>query len=120
MKTRLTYGLLALAIFLGEVVIALFVHDNFIRPFVGDVLVILLLYFAIRTVFPTKIKRLPVWLFLFGAAVEGAQYFRIVELLGLQSIPFFKVLIGTTFDWRDILCYAAGAALALLFERKKS
>ena len=60
------------------------------------------------------------WLFLFGAAVEGAQYFRIVELLGLQSIPFFKVLIGTTFDWRDILCYAVGAALALLFERKKS
>jgi len=31
-----TYGLLALTLFITEVLIALYVHDGFIRPTVGD------------------------------------------------------------------------------------
>ena len=36
-----TYFLLTILLFCTEVIIALFVHDNFIRPYFGDVLVVI-------------------------------------------------------------------------------
>ena len=41
-KRRIVYALIALGLLAVEVLIALFVHDNFIRPYVGDVLVTVL------------------------------------------------------------------------------
>ncbi len=42
----------------------------------------------------------------------------LVDLLGLGHIRFFRVLLGTTFDWHDLLCYLAGGGLAWLVERR--
>lgn len=39
------------------------------------------------------------------------QYFDFVTLLGLGGIPFFRILLGSTFSWADLLCYGAGCAL---------
>ena len=68
-----------------EVFIGLFVHDGFIRPFMGDVLVVILIYTFIRIFIPEKIRLLPLFIFIFAAGVETLQYFRIVEALGLQD-----------------------------------
>ena len=46
---NLKYFLFALALFMIEVLIALFVHDSFIRPYLGDFLVVILIYCAVRT-----------------------------------------------------------------------
>jgi hypothetical protein len=48
MTFRPAYALAALIIFAIEVCIALFVHDGFIRPYVGDVLAVALVYAALR------------------------------------------------------------------------
>lgn len=45
----LRYFLLALLFFIIEVLIALYVKDNFVRPYVGDYLVVMLIYCAVRT-----------------------------------------------------------------------
>ncbi len=37
-----------------EVFIALFVHDNFIRPYIGDVLVVIVIYTFIRGIIRRK------------------------------------------------------------------
>ena len=37
-KKRIAYGMATIMLFIVELLIALFVHDNFIRPYVGDVL----------------------------------------------------------------------------------
>ena len=52
MKKRLPYAIAALLLFLIELFIALFVHDTFVRPYFGDVLVVILLWCIIKTVFP--------------------------------------------------------------------
>jgi hypothetical protein len=49
--------------------------------------------------------------FLFAAAVEVGQYFDFVSLMGLGDIAFFRILLGSTFSWADLVCYAAGCAL---------
>lgn len=99
-----------------EVFIALFVHDNFIRPYIGDVLVVIVIYTFIRGIIRRKIKNLPIYIFLFGVLVEVLQYFRIVEILHLQNSRFFTILIGTSFDVKDIMCYFVGTLILIFWE----
>ena len=113
---RTAYLLATVLIFLLELFIALFVRDNFIRPYVGDMLVVVLVYTCVRVLFPEKPRLLPLYVFLFAAGVEALQGIRMVELLGLQNNRFFSVLIGTTFDWKDIICYGVGCVLLGVWE----
>lgn len=110
-KTRLFYAGLFCLLLITETFIALFVKDNFIRPYVGDALVTLLLCSFLRIFFPKGIPALPAYMFLFAAAVEIGQYFDIVGLLGIQS-QFLAILLGRTFSVLDILCYAVGCLLS--------
>lgn len=113
---RMAYAIATVLIFLVELLIALFVQDNFIRPYVGDMLVVVLIYTFLRILFPEKPRLLPLYVFLFAALVEGLQAIRIVELLGLGDNRFFSVLIGTTFDLKDIACYGVGCVLLGVWE----
>lgn len=110
-KIWLWYAVGFIGIFLIELCIALFVHDDFIRPYGGDVLVTVLICCFVRIFFPDGVRLLPVWVFLFAAAVEVGQYFDFVTLLGLGDSGFFRILLGSTFSWKDIVCYAVGCAL---------
>lgn len=115
-KKRIGYGVATVLIFLIELLIALFVRDRFIRPYVGDMLVVVLIYTFLRILFPEKPRLLPLYVFLFAALVEGLQAMNIVGVLGLQNNRFFSILIGTTFDWKDIVCYGVGCVLLVLWE----
>ena len=118
-KLRIRYAL-AFMVLLGiEVLIALFVHDTFIRPYVGDVLVVAVLYAAVRIVIPDRCRLLPLYIFLFAAAVECLQYFELVRFLGVADNAFLRVLIGSVFDWKDVLCYCAGCILLGIYEWKR-
>ena len=116
MRKRLPYLIATLALLVIEVFIGLFVHDGFVRPFIGDVLVVILIYTFIRIFIPEKIRLLPLYVFIFAALVEILQYFRIVEVLGLQDNRFMSTIIGTSFDIRDILCYFVGCMFCGIWE----
>lgn len=107
-KLRKQNFLIFLVLTAMEVMIALFVHDSLIRPYVGDILVVVVVYFAVRAVIPIGFRWLPAGVFAFAVMVEGLQYFQLVHALGIEHIAFLKVLLGATFDWKDIGCYAAG------------
>ena len=113
---RLAYALATVALILIEVFIAISVHDNFVRPYLGDVLVVIAIYTLIRTFIPNKIKLLPVCVFIFAVIVEVLQYFNIVDILGVSNNRFLSVLIGGVFDLKDIMCYAVGCMLLGIFE----
>lgn len=116
-KKRLGY-MLATLILLGiEVGIALFVRDAFVRPYVGDMLVVIVIYTFVRILVPERVRLLPLYVFLFAVFVEGLQAVQIVELLGLSESGFFRILIGSTFDLKDIICYAVGCILLGGYER---
>ena len=117
MKKRFGYILAFVLLLTVEILIALFVRDDFIRPYGGDILVTVLICAAVRIVFPTGVRLLPLWVFLFAAGVEIGQYFDFVTLLGLGDIAFFRILLGSTFSVADLLCYAAGCVLFLLGEK---
>ena len=108
MKKRIPYAIAFAVILLLEILIALFVRDAFIRPYGGDILVTILICCFVRVFFPTGVRLLPVYVFLFAALVEYGQYFDFVRLIGLADSAFFSILLGRSFSWIDILCYGAG------------
>lgn len=108
---RIAYGVTAAILLITEVLIALYVHDSFIRPYIGDVLVVIVIYTFIRIFIPERYRLLPLWVFLFAIGVEMLQFVHIVELLGLKDNRFFSLLVGSVFDIKDIICYAAGCLL---------
>lgn len=115
-KYRIKYAVAFIVLLIIEVFIALYVHNNFVRPYVGDVLVVIVLYTAIRVIIPEKFVLLPLYLFVFAAGVEFLQYFKLVQVLGLQNNAFFRLILGSTFDWKDILCYGVGCAILGVYE----
>jgi len=118
-KKRIGYLLATFILFGIELLIALFVHDSFIRPYVGDVLVVVLIYTFVRIIWPEGIRRLPLYIFLFAGGVEVLQYFRIAEVLGLSENRVLSVVIGSVFDVKDIVCYGVGCGLIFVYERLK-
>lgn len=115
-KLRIIYAVIFIAVLITEICIALFIHDDFIRPYVGDVLVTVLICSFLRIFIPKGAKLLPAYVFIFAALVEIAQYFDIVKLLGLQDNKILSTLIGRTFSLLDLLCYAIGCVLFFVTE----
>ena len=115
MKKRLPYIIGFTVLFAVEVLIALFVDDSFIRPYLGDVIVIWVVYCFVQIFLAGRLSSCIVsaGVFIFAVIVELLQAVNIVEILHLQGNPFFRPLIGTHFDFRDILCYAAGTAVIM-------
>lgn len=115
-KKRIFYSITTIILLLIEVLIALYVHDAFIRPYLGDVLVVIVIYTFLRIFIPEKIRFLSLYIFIFATGVEVLQYFQIVKLLGLEDNRFFSVLMGTVFDLKDIVCYGVGCLLLGIYE----
>lgn len=116
-RARLWYLLLFIILLLTEVFIGVFIHDKFIRPYVGDVLVVVLIYAFLRIFLPYGFKNLIWYVFIFAAFVEVLQYFHIGRLLGLANCRIAMVILGSTFDIKDIFCYLGGCVLVWSLEK---
>jgi hypothetical protein len=110
------YFYFTLLLFTIEVGIALFVHDSFIRPFIGDVLVVILIYCFVRTFCKIRSTTAAISVLAFAGTIEILQSFNLLKMLGLQSNKIMAVAIGSTFDWKDLLAYAIGTIVILWLE----
>lgn len=123
MKNLWTFNLknfiIAIAIFIIEVLIALYIHDNFIRPFFGDFLVVILLYYLVKSFLNLSIKTTAILVLIFSYIVEFLQYFKFVEIIGLQEYKLARIVIGTSFSWYDIIAYTCGIIFVYWIEHKR-
>jgi hypothetical protein len=108
---------IAILIFTIEILIALFVRDNFIRPYIGDVLVVILIYCSIKSFYNPPVFTLAICVLAFAFTVEFLQYYNIVKKLGFQKSKIATTVIGTSFEWFDILAYMAGITIILMTEK---
>lgn len=111
-RKRLLYAAAFAVLFGVEVVIALFVHDRFVRPYLGDVLAVVTVYCGARIVLVNKPRFLSVWVTAFALAVELLQLTDLSEHVG----KILAVILGATFDLADLLCYAVGGILTAVWD----
>lgn len=112
-----SYVFLTLLLFLTEVFIALYVHDNIIRPYIGDVLVVVLLYCFVKSFLKLSLTTIAISVLLFSYLIETLQYLDFINRLGLGTCTIAKVVIGTSFSWIDILAYTLGIILVVALEK---
>src|SRR5688500_18670850 len=89
------YFILAVFIFVIEVLIAMYVKDRIIRPYVGDVLVVIMIYCFVRSFFNAPIFKVALGVLIFAFTIETLQYIRVVHVLGLQRSKLARTVIGT-------------------------
>lgn len=112
-----TYFLATVFIFLTEVLVATKLKDIFfVRAYLGDVIVVMLIYTFIKTFFRIEDnKKLILGILIFSFLIEFAQYFNIAEKLGFRKGSLMYIVIGNSFSWIDILCYFVGCLLLFVF-----
>src|SRR4051812_34617253 len=119
MKFHKNYFILAILLFITEILIALYLHDNIIRPYGGDFLVVILVYCIVKTFLNTPIVPTAIAVLLFAYIVEILQYFRLIVLLGLQHSRLACIIFGTSFSWTDMLCYTLGVTFIVIVGKGK-
>lgn len=112
-----TFFLLTVLLFLVEIVIAFFVHDKFVRPYVGDFLVVIFLYCFFRSFFKTPYGRIALLVLLFSYAIEVSQYFHLIRRLGWQHSRLAILILGNGFAWGDLVAYTLGILLVVGIEK---
>ncbi|WP_461788425.1 ribosomal maturation YjgA family protein [Pedobacter sp.] len=109
---------IALAIFVIEVLIALYISDKFVRPYVGDVLVVILIYYFVKAFVKISTWPLAIGTLLFSYLIETLQYFQFVKLIGLGDHKLANIVIGNYFAWEDLLAYTIGIIIVVIIERR--
>jgi len=113
--------IIAIFIFLIEILIATKLKNIFfVRAYLGDVLVVMLVYYFIKSFLKTESKRLIIGVFIFACIIEFLQYFHFAELLGFQNNKIMMTVLGNSFSWLDILCYFVGCSILFFFQKTKS
>ena len=106
---RLLFGIASVVLFAIEIIIGIFA-TGWIRNYLGDVLVVVLLYTIFRTISPDKPDKwfvIPSAILLFSFVVELLQLWGFCDRFGITN-PLLRIIIGTGFSYVDLACYTIG------------
>ena len=76
------YLLSTIVLFLVEVYIGAYLHDDYIRPYIGDYLVVILIYCFVKSFFDVNPYRTATGVLLFSYLIEFLQYLKLVKTFG--------------------------------------
>ena len=113
------YFIFFIFLLLVEIGIARYVDDQFIRPYAGDYLVVILLYCFLRGFVSIRVVPAAMSVLGFSFLIETLQYFKLADKLGLPHGSFSRIMLGDYFSWTDILAYTLGIVTVLSFERSR-
>ena len=111
------YFALMVALLFIEVFIAFYVHDGFVRPYLGDFLVVILLYCFLKSFLKLSVWKAAILVWLFSFCIEGMQYLNVIGILGLEQSKIARTIIGHSFSWMDLFAYTAGMVTVILIEQ---
>lgn len=107
-----------LLLFLVEVGIALWVDDAIIRPFFGDFLAVIALFFLLKTFLNVSDLNLAFTAVGVAYFLEFLQYCNFLKVVGLEKYKIVAIVLGSSFDWRDVFAYTLGIFAVFLFDKE--
>jgi len=119
MFSRNCYLITAITLFIIEVVIALWIQDTVIRPYGGDFLVVIFLYSLVRAVTNVEVWKVAIGVLIFAFLIEAAQYLQLIDMIGLEKYEVARIVLGTSFEWGDMVAYTLGILFVLIVENRK-
>ncbi|MGB8703492.1 MAG: DUF2809 domain-containing protein [Gillisia sp.] len=117
-RTHYFFGFLFLLII--EILIAEFAHDHFIRPYLGDFLVVILIYCFLMSISRISVVKGLLYVLIFSFGVEFFQLINIVKLLQYQPPKLVMIMLGSSFSVNDLFCYSLGILTCGIIEGTKT
>lgn len=109
MNKSFFYAICFVVILVVEIIIGIYVRDNFVRPYMGDALVVVLIYCFIRIFIPNGLSQLPLYVLAFACFIEILQYFQLVDVLGISN----RMMLNFDFVLRLLVAGILGAIIGL-------
>ncbi|MDR5591007.1 DUF2809 domain-containing protein [Christiangramia sp. SM2212] len=117
-RSRITYLILFCILLCIELAIAVWVKDDFIRPYLGDFLVVILIYSFLRSISRIRVINALLIVLCFSFAVEFFQLVNIVKILQYQPPKVVMIILGSSFSAWDLLAYSLGILFTGFLELK--
>jgi len=102
-------------ILITEIAIAIFFKAGFIRHVFGDYLVVLLLYFFLKSFISFSNNTLANITVLIAFTVEFIQLTPLLKSIGLENHSIANLVLGNTFSVTDLLAYTLGYITIIIF-----
>lgn len=119
MKKRIPYILLSLLfLILCALIVSLFSSNQFIRGFLGDAVIVILIYCFAKSFKNFSPLPLSIGVTVFAYGIEFSQYFKIITLLGFKENLFTRIVFGSVFDPLDLIAYTIGGTIIYFLDRK--
>lgn len=106
-----------LSLFLTEALIVFFFKEGFIRHTFGDFLVVILMYYFIKSFVNSKPIYIAIAILIISFGIEFLQLIDILNILNIQKNTFTKLVLGTTFQAGDLIAYTLGILTILVIEK---
>ena len=119
-RFRKGYALATAILLAVEILIALFVADRFVRPYLGDTLAVVLAYCTLRAALDLSARAAAALALAIAVVIELGQYLQILRMVGLERNAIATTVLGSGFDPHDFLAYTAGAIGVLAFEAARA
>jgi len=107
-----------LVLFFIEVLIATYSKPGFIRAVIGDFLVVIMLYYFFKSFIKIKPIYLAIFVLSFAYLIEFLQFIDILNILYFKGNTLLNIVLGTTFNFIDVLAYTLGVITVLLIENR--
>ncbi|MGB5553598.1 MAG: DUF2809 domain-containing protein [Flavobacteriaceae bacterium] len=114
---NIKYFIISVLLFSIEVAIAIFLKEGFIRYSVGDFLVVILMYFFIRSFIKAKPLHIAIATLLIAYAVEFLQMANLLDYLDLRNNKWAAIIMGTHFSIEDLIAYTLGVVLVFYLDK---
>lgn len=114
------YFFLFLFFFIIEFAIAYFLKDGFIRHTFGDYLVVIMLYLFLKSFLKIKTITLALAVLLLAFIIEFFQLTQFLEFFNLDNNYYAKLILGSTFQFSDLIAYTLGILTVIVVESKRS
>lgn len=116
MPKRGIYFLLFLLLLGIEIAIAKFLKTGFIRAYLGDFLVVILLYCLLMSTLKPSVKTGLVLTLAIAFAIELLQLVDLTRFFPQEYKKLATLILGSQFSWLDLLMYVLGIICAGITE----
>ena len=116
MPKRAIYLLIFLFLLGVEIAIATYLKTGFIRAYLGDLLVVILLYCLLMSILKPSVKTGLILTLAIAFAIELLQLIDLTRFFPQEYKQLATLVLGSHFSWLDLLMYVLGIVVAGITE----
>ncbi|MBW2960331.1 DUF2809 domain-containing protein [Mesonia aestuariivivens] len=94
-----------------------FFSSGFIRGVFGDYIIVFVIYSFICSFLKLKKLYVAIAVLILAYLIEIGQYLNVLQLLNITKSRSTAILVGSSFDWKDMAAYTFAFMTILLVEK---